>query len=70
MAKTGRRNRASDKADEVISKPNPDIHDCPSCGKPMRLTRIIPKFGGLPELRSWGCAGCGVHFTGENTLPV
>jgi ribosomal protein L37AE/L43A len=70
MAKTGGYYRAPAKANEMISEPNPDIPACPSCGGPMRLTRTIPKLGGLPELRIWECAGCAVHFTGEHTLPV
>jgi hypothetical protein len=32
----------------------------------MRPTWTIPKLGGLPELRSWECVGCGVHFTGAS----
>jgi ribosomal protein L37AE/L43A len=58
------------KGDEMIARPNTDNPHCPSCGKPMQLTRTILKSGDLPELRSWECKGCGVHFTGEHTLPI
>jgi len=36
---------------------------CPSCGRPMHLTRVIPGIGGLPELRVYSCKQCGVSVT-------
>jgi transposase-like protein len=36
---------------------------CPHCGQPMRLARIVPRLGGLPELRTYECRACGVSFT-------
>lgn len=36
---------------------------CPSCGKPMKLARVTPRFGGLPELRSFECRPCNVTLT-------
>jgi hypothetical protein len=54
----------------MIPELNPHIPDCPSCGKPMRLSRTIPKLDDLPELGNWACVGCGVHFTAQRDLPV
>jgi hypothetical protein len=36
---------------------------CPICSRPLRLTRSTPRADGLPELRTYGCAGCGVWLT-------
>jgi hypothetical protein len=36
---------------------------CPSCGRPMRLKRAVPRLGALPELRTYDCAACGVTYT-------
>jgi hypothetical protein len=36
---------------------------CPICSRPLRLTRSTPRDGGLPELRTYGCTGCGVWLT-------
>jgi len=36
---------------------------CPSCGRPMRFLRAVPRLGALPELRSYQCAICGVTYT-------
>jgi hypothetical protein len=33
---------------------------CPNCGRPMHLTRITPRSGGLPEMRTYKCGECGV----------
>jgi predicted nucleic acid-binding Zn-ribbon protein len=30
---------------------------------PFDHLRTIPKLDGVPELKSWVCAGCGVNFT-------
>ena len=35
---------------------------CPSCGKALRLTRMISRPGG-EELRTYGCNQCGVWLT-------
>ncbi len=32
---------------------------CPSCGRSMRLTHIIPGIGAMPELNSYYCDRCG-----------
>jgi len=32
---------------------------CQHCGEPLRVTRTIPKLGGLPELRMFRCDECG-----------
>jgi hypothetical protein len=36
---------------------------CPICSRPLRLTRVTPRSDGLAELRTYGCAGCGVWLT-------
>jgi len=36
---------------------------CPSCGKPMRFTRAVPRIAALPELRTYECKQCGVTLT-------
>jgi len=36
---------------------------CPSCGRPMGLTRTIPGSPGLSELQTYGCKACGVWVT-------
>ncbi len=36
---------------------------CPSCGKPMGLSRTIPASAGFRELRTFGCRSCGVWVT-------
>ena len=36
---------------------------CPSCGKPMRFVRALPRFAALPELRTYECHSCGVSYT-------
>ena len=42
---------------------DPDIPVCPVCAHPMRLARLTPRFGGLPELRSFECRACRVVLT-------
>ncbi|MFN3657872.1 MAG: hypothetical protein ACK4UO_11510 [Pseudolabrys sp.] len=32
--------------------------DCPHCGEPMRLARVVPALAGHPELRSYECSDC------------
>jgi len=34
------------------------IPNCPNCGKPMRLARVLPRLGGHRELRSFECRAC------------
>jgi hypothetical protein len=35
---------------------------CPSCGKALRLARVMPKTGGTDQ-RTYGCQQCGVWLT-------
>ena len=39
---------------------------CPSCGRPMELTRTIPGSPGLSEMQTYGCKECGVWVTEAN----
>jgi transposase-like protein len=36
---------------------------CPACGHPMKLARITPRVGGLPELQTFECRPCSVAYT-------
>ena len=36
---------------------------CPICSRLLRLTRVTPRDGDVAELRTYGCAGCGVWLT-------
>jgi hypothetical protein len=36
---------------------------CPSCGKTLRVTQIMPRSGGRTDLRTYGCQQCGVWLT-------
>ena len=36
---------------------------CPNCGQSMKLARVTPRFGGLPELQTFECRPCGVTST-------
>ncbi len=36
---------------------------CPSCGRPMHLTRTVPRSGGLADLPVFKCGECGVWVT-------
>jgi hypothetical protein len=36
---------------------------CPICSRPLRLTRTTPRASGLPDLKTYGCTGCGVWLT-------
>jgi hypothetical protein len=31
----------------------------------MRLVRTVPRLGALPELRTYKCRACGIHYTAE-----
>jgi hypothetical protein len=43
---------------------------CPSCGKTLRITRITPRPGGRPDLRTYGCQQCGVWLTEAADEPI
>jgi hypothetical protein len=36
---------------------------CPSCGRALQLSRIMPGSTELPDLRTYACRGCGVWVT-------
>lgn len=36
---------------------------CPSCSMQMHLVRVVPRLGGLAELRSYKCKSCGTTLT-------
>ena len=36
---------------------------CPNCGQPMKLARVTPRVGGLPELQTFECRPCSVVLT-------
>jgi len=38
--------------------PREKLLPCACCGHGMKLVRIIPKFGGLPELATFQCPNC------------
>jgi hypothetical protein len=46
-------------------QPEMEIAACPACGARMSLTGIVPRFGGLPELRTFRCGHCGETETYE-----
>ena len=46
-----------------MDSPAPNTPHCPSCGRLMKLARITPRVGGLPELQTFECRPCGVTFT-------
>jgi len=35
-------------------------HPCPNCGRTMQLFRSAAHTGGISEIRSYGCAECGL----------
>ena len=43
-----------------------EILPCAYCGHGMKLVRIIPKLGGLPELATFECPNCEEVTTIEN----
>lgn len=51
---------------------NPEREDdapaCATCGGPMSLVRVLPKLGGLPELRTFRCGDCGDTESFDETL--
>jgi hypothetical protein len=36
---------------------------CPSCGRTLQLSRIMPGTSHLPDLRTYACRECGVWLT-------
>jgi hypothetical protein len=36
---------------------------CPGCGRALQLSRIMPGWTDLPDLRTYACRGCGVWLT-------
>jgi predicted RNA-binding Zn-ribbon protein involved in translation (DUF1610 family) len=36
------------------------VHPCPNCGRTMQLYRSTAHTGGISEIRSYGCAECGL----------
>jgi len=43
---------------------------CPSCGKALRLTRVMPRPDGRTDLRTYGCQQCGVWLTEAADRPI
>ena len=43
-----------------------DVRPCPVCGGTLKLAHVLPKIGGLPELRSYHCVNCGEVETVED----
>ena len=48
----------------INQQPAPVVH-CLNCGRPMRLARIIPGIGALPELWTFECRDCAEAVTEE-----
>jgi len=46
---------------DTAAAPNTPI--CPNCGRAMKLARVTPRLGGLPELQTFECRPCGVTLT-------
>src|SRR5450759_4839816 len=42
-----------------------EVRPCPICGRQMRLARITPRLGGLPELQTLECRPCKFVVTAE-----
>ena len=60
-ALASRHKRGMDTATRI--KPAVEGPLCPSCGRPMRFVRSVPRLGALPELRTFECKACGVTYT-------
>jgi hypothetical protein len=43
-----------------------ELFQCPCCDGAMKVVRIIPRHGELPELRSYRCVECDEVVTLEN----
>jgi predicted RNA-binding Zn-ribbon protein involved in translation (DUF1610 family) len=42
---------------------------CPNCGRTMQLTRSTADTSGITEMRSYGCAECGLWTTEDSFSP-
>ena len=46
---------------ELLGRPQwRQAHPCPNCGRTMQLFRSAAHTGGISEIRSFGCAECGL----------
>ena len=45
--------------------PEADKPNCPTCGKPLAVVRVIPAVAQWHELRTYKCNGCGYVDTVE-----
>jgi hypothetical protein len=46
------------------SRDHPVLHAaCPSCGRALRLARIVPGTDGLAELQTFSCRECSLWIT-------
>jgi transposase-like protein len=44
---------------------------CPNCGKPMRISRVLPNPSGEQEdVNVYKCSQCNVHFITEDHYPL
>jgi transposase-like protein len=44
---------------------DPPKHTCELCGAPMKMVRVAPRIGGLPELQTFLCKECNHAITEE-----
>jgi uncharacterized Zn finger protein len=51
----------------MAEQPTPPA--CPRCSQPMRLIRVTPKIGPVPELFTFKCVSCGHIDTMEQAGP-
>jgi hypothetical protein len=51
--------------DECANKSAPKPPRCVACARPMQLVRRTPRFGGLPDLYTFQCEGCGEQHIEE-----
>jgi hypothetical protein len=51
--------------DERANKSAPKPPRCVVCARPMQLVRRTPRFGGLPDLYTFRCEGCGEQHIEE-----
>ena len=56
-------NKATEEIKRVGAAGKPEPWNCPNCGQPMKLARVTPRVGGLPELHTFECRPCGVVLT-------
>ena len=57
--------RPSRECTNMAEQPTPPA--CPRCSQPMRLIRVTPKIGPLPELFTFKCLSCGHIDTMEQS---